>query len=175
MSAKGLKHREQRLLLVAACLIGAWVLVTWVVKPLWSSGGGMTGEIESKHDKLEALRSILSDAGYIEKEYEALETYQPGAGGEISRRDFLDAIENLSRQSQLKLSLKPRDTRRAEETGIFEVEFEVEGGQDQIMEFLDSFVTMPDLISIERLRIAHANVRESTLRAGVVVRRQMLN
>ncbi len=172
---KNLQPREQRLLSIAGCLIGAWAIMSFVVHPLWSKSGSLDEEIESKSQKLVALRKVLGDSEYISKEYAALEAYKGSAESETSRRAFLDAIEALSRRAQLQLSLKPRNTKKADETGIFEVEFEVQGGQSQIMSFLDALVSMQELLSVERLRIAHANTRESTLRAGLVVQRKALN
>ena len=80
-------------------------------------------------------------------------------------------VEALSTRSNLQLNLKPRPMKREERMSRFEVELDVEGSQSNLLAFLDALLSMPKLITIERLRISSVPGKENTLRANLVIQK----
>lgn len=165
----GLRPRERRLALLAAVIIGFWLVVTWLVQPLWEHVSDLRLQVESKTEKLDALRQLLQQAAAIDQEYQALSPYLAAGEADVAPRAFLDALEALSRQTGVDLSLKPRAERTDGSTSRFDVELDVEGRQEGLLGFLDALFGMPRLMAVQRLRVSASPGKEQLLRANIVV------
>ncbi len=162
------RPRELRLALIAAGLIGCWVLVSAVVQPLWDRDQDLRLKVTTQTERLHALAHLVSQMPAIEQEYQEIAPYLQ-ADDEEARGSFLNQLEALSREAHLRLNLKPRAGKQEERLSRFEVELDVEGSQENVMAFLDTILAMPTLITIERLRLASVPTKEQLLRANLVI------
>jgi Tfp pilus assembly protein PilO len=166
-----LAPRERRLAFVAAGFIGCWVVVSWILQPLWERAGESRLRVRTQTEKLQAIGRLLAQGPAIEREYEGLAGLLEPADDEGAHAAFLSELEELSRRSNLQLSLKPRPLKQDERTSRFEVELDVQGSQQHIMAFLDQLLRMPRLIAIDRLRISGVPAKEDLLRVNVVIQK----
>ena len=166
-----LKPRERRLALLAAMLIGCWVVVSWVVLPLCDRVRDLRLRVEAHTERLRSLGHLLAHAPEIERDAAAYAGYLEAADTEQASRAFLEELETLARRSNVELNLKPRPGKREERLSRFEVELDVEGSQPSLMAFLDELLRMPKLITIERLRISTAPAKPDLLRATLVLQK----
>ena len=147
-----LKPRERRLALVAALLVGCWVLASALVQPLWDQIQQLRLHTQMQHDRVQGLGRIVSRRGAIEREHQRLAGYlAPEAD---PQGGLLNALEALARQSGLHLNLKPRPIRRESGSSRVEIELDVEGAQAALLGFLDALMKMPRLLVVERLRMS---------------------
>ena len=170
-----LRPRERRLVLVASVLIGCWVLVSWLVQPLWDRVRDLRLHLETQIEKLDALSHLLEQAPSIERAYQKIAPYLRAGDDEQSQGSFLNELETLSRSSNLQINLKPRTVKREEHMSRFEVELDVEGSQENLLTFLDAILRMPRLVAVERLRISSVPAKEHLLRANLVIHQLSLH
>ena len=164
-----LRPRERRLALVAAVMIGCWAALSWVVHPLWDHLRTLHLRIDTQTEKLEALNRLLAAAPAIERGYAVATPYLASGTDEQAQGRLLHELETLSRQTQVRLNLKPRPVKRDERGSRFEVELDVEGAQQPLLAFLDALFQTPWLMTIERLRMFTAPTNPSVLRANLVI------
>ena len=60
-----LRPRERRLTLIAAVVIGCWLVVSWVVQPLWDRVQDLRVRVNAQTEKLDALNRLVSQASSI--------------------------------------------------------------------------------------------------------------
>ena len=168
------RPRERRLALVAACVIGCWVLVSWVVQPLWNRAGELRRHVETQTEKLEKFSRLLAEVPALERERQRLAGYLRAENEEQAQSGFLNDLEALSRQSNLHINLKPRPMKREGQVSRFEVELDLEGSQESLLAFLDALLRLPRLVQIERLRLSSVPTKEQLLRADLVVQKLTL-
>ena len=166
-----LRPRERRLALIAAVMIGAWVIVSWLVQPLWDRVHDLQLHVETQREKFDALSHLLAQAPSIERTSQSLAAFLQAEDGEQVQEAFLAELEDLSRRSNLRMNSKQRPMKRTERVNRFEVELDLEGSQKDLLAFLDALLTMPKLLTIERLRIVSVPTKENTLRANLVINR----
>lgn len=166
-----LHPREHRLALIAGGLIGCWVVVSWLVQPLWDRAGALRTQINTQQQKLDAINRLLAQAPAIEQEYQRWAPYLGSGDDEQARSSFLNELEALSRESSVQMNLKPRAPRQAERMSRFEVELDVEGSQEQLLAFLDGLLGLRRLMTIDRLRISSVPLKDNWLRANLVIQK----
>ena len=164
-----LRPRERRLALIAGVLIGCWGLISGVVHPLWEQGRQLRVHVQSQSEKLRSISRLLASSATIERTYQQAAPYLELRDDEQVQRACLAELETLSRQSGMKLNLKPHPLRREERTSRFDVEVDVEGSQPDLLAFLDSLLQLPRLMTIDRVRVAAVPARESVLRANLAI------
>lgn len=167
-----LRPRERRLVIMAGGLIGCWAVVSFVVQPLWDRAQDLQREVEVKTQKLDALGRLVAQASSVERRYQAVAAYvgaSDAAGAHGAQQALLDELEQLSRQTNVTLNLKPRPLKREEDLGRFEVELDVEGAQANLLTFLDALLGMNRLLTIDRLHLATIPAKTDLLRATIVL------
>ena len=152
-------------------LVSCWVLVSWLVQPLWDLTRDLRLHVETQTEKFQAFSHLLAQGPSIDREYQDLAVYLETEDDEQAHSSFLNELEQLSQASQLRMNLKPRPVKREERLSRFEVELDVEGSQQNLMTFLDALFGMPKLIAIERLRISSVPTKEDLLRANLVLQK----
>lgn len=170
----GLRPGERRLAFMAGAIIGCWVLVSWVVQPLWDQARELRLQVETQQQKLEAISHLLEQGPSVERRYQRLAPYLEPEDDERTQGSFLNELEALSQRSGVQLNLKPRPVKREDRVSRFEVELDVEGSQAGLMGFLDALLGMPKLLSIERLRLSTVPTKENWLRVNIVIQKLTL-
>jgi hypothetical protein len=170
-SLASLQPRERRLALIAAVLIGCWVLLGWLIQPLWERVQTLHAQVASQHQKLDGIVRLLERAPAIERRFQATAGYLEPGDDEQAQSAFLNELESLSRTASVRLNLKPRPTSLDGRVGRFEVELDAEGSQAKLLGFLDALFRMPKLLTIERMRIATVPAKQDLLRATLVLQK----
>lgn len=168
-----LRLRERRLALTLALLVGSWVILAWMVQPLWDRGAQLGAQVEQHTERLHAVGRLLAQAPVIERRQQELADFltpEPDDG----TRGFLDQLEGLSRSSNVRLNLKPKPPKPSGHQSRVEVEVEVEGSQETLLRFLDELFRLPKLVTVQQLRIAHAPTKEAALRANLLIEKLTL-
>ena len=161
--------RERRLALMAGSLIGCWILVSWVVQPLWDRLRDLRLRVTTHEEKLSSLYHLLANASTIEGRYRAYAPYLQSGADERSHAAFLGELETLARQADVQLNLKPRPPKSAGDMSRFEIELDAEGAQADLLTFVDRLLQLPQLVSIERLRIAVVPAKPDVLKASLLL------
>jgi Tfp pilus assembly protein PilO len=169
-----MRPRERRLALIAGGLILSWAVVSWMIQPLWTASRAVQDDVAAQAEKLAALDRLMDQSPAVERAYAALAPYLEAGGGEGAEESLLAALEELSRAGNLQLNLKPRPPRQEGRPDPFEVELDVEGPQEQLLDFMDSVLSMPRLIAVERLRLSSVPTNTRVLRANVVLQQLQL-
>ena len=165
-----LRPRERRLALAAGVLIGCWLFLSWIMQPLWERFRDLRLEAQTKTEKLEAISRLLAKAGSIKQTYQQVAPYLGSSTtDERAGATLLNELETLSRTSDVQLSLKPHQPKDEERMNRFDVELDVEGSQQNLLEFLDALFRLPKLIAIERLRISVIPAKTDALRAHLLL------
>ncbi len=164
-----LKPRERRLVFISLVLISCWLLVSWLVQPLWDRNAALRLQVATHTEKLDKIKRLVTQMPTIHEDYQRIAGYLTQADNEGVQRALLSDLEALSRSSGVQLNLKPRLTRREGELTRYEVEVDVEGDQAKLLHFLDGLMGMPKLIAIDRLRISTVPAKPDLLRANVMV------
>ena len=165
------RPRERRLAIIAGVLIVCWLLVSWLVQPLWEMGRDQQRRMAGQIQKLHALGRLLAQGASVERRYQVFADYLEPHDEEPAQRAFLNELEALSRSANVTLSLKPKPLKEEARMSRFEVELDVEGVQPNLMTFLDAVFHLPRLMTIERLRISHVPAKANLLRATLVVQK----
>lgn len=164
-----LRPRERRLALVAGAVIGTWVLVSWLVQPLWDRAKEVRRRVTAQTEKLEAVSRLLEQASAIDHNHQQLAPYLAMAEEGAGQGDFLSELEALSRRADLHLNLKPRPLAGDDRMNRFEVEVDVEGSQENVLGFLDQLLTLPKLMRVERLRLSSVPAKERLVRGNLLL------
>ena len=170
-----LRPRELRLALMASALILCWAFVAIHLQPLWDRVQELHRHIETQQEKLTALGRLLAQAPTVEHHHEGVTIYLEAEDDEQARQSFLNELEALSRGASLQLNLKPRAVKRDGRLSRFDIELDAEGSQQNLMSFLDALVSLPRLITIERLRISGVPTKRDLLRANLVIQKLTLH
>ncbi len=174
-SPLSLRPNELKLALFATGLAACWVVLSFVVQPLIERHHDLQLQVATQQEKLQALAGLIEQAPAVDERYQAIAAYLPSGDEEQAQHDLLNELEELSRQSGLRLNMKPRQPSKQEGSRRFEVELDVEGSQQGILSFIDAVFAMPRLVNIERLRIATIPTKEQLLRANLVIQRPSLS
>ena len=166
-----LQPRERRLALVAAVLIGCWVLLGWLIQPLWERVQTLHSRVETQRQKLDGITRLLDRAPAIERRFQTSAGYLEQGDDEQAQSMLLNELESLSRDTGVRLNLKPRSASPDAHLSRFEVELDAEGSQANLLGFLDALLKMPKLLTVERLRIATVPAKQDLLRATVVLQK----
>ncbi len=161
--------RERRLALMAAVITACWVVVSWVMQPLWDRIKDLRQHVESQTGKLAAFSGLLEQAPSVERSHQQFAAYLSATDDAQGQGAFLNELETLCRAATLQLNLKPRPVTHADRVSRFEVELDVEGAQANLLAFLDSLLHLPKLVSLERIRMSSVPTKENTLHANVVI------
>ena len=162
------RPRERRLAFIAVLFLLSFGVVSWIVQPLWDRVRDLQLHVDTQLEKLEAVNRLLAQEPSVSRRHQALAAHLPTDSGEQAQGSLLHELEVLSSLSNLKLNLKPHQTRAGERSSHFEVELDVEGSQEKLLGFLDALLNMPRLVAIERLRISSIPTKEQQLRAPVL-------
>ena len=174
MKLSQLKPAERRLIVILGSLVGAWAVLQFLVQPLWGRMSDLRVGIESRLEKLQALRRLADEETQVTRQFASLAPYVESAAGGDAQQQLLLTLETLARESSLHLNLKPRTQLPAQQTkDRFEVEIELDGPQAAFFQFFDKLLALPQLVSVQRLRIASQpsagqadNVRAAILLEG---------
>ena len=169
-----LRPRERRFALVAIGLFLCWMLVLWVVEPLWHRVSDLRQRTETQLTMAQELNSLLAEAPQIARQYEALGGYLAVQSAEVSRGALFNELEGLSRSANVQLSLKPLPLKEEERLARFPVEIDIEGSPQSVLTFLDSLFRLPKLLVIDRLRLSAVPAKEDQLRANIVLQQLTL-
>ncbi len=170
--AISLRPRERRLVIVAAAVTGCWAVVSIVVQPLWDQGQDLQRRVEVQSQKLQALNGLMAQAPSVERRYHAVTAAFQVMDAEpagVAQRTLLDELEQISRQTNVILNLKPRPMKPDDRISRFEVELDAEGAQATLLAFLDALLAMNRLLEVERLHLATIPAKTDRLRATVVL------
>ena len=168
------RPRERRLALITTVIIGCWVIISWLVQPLWDRARDLRLHVDNQTQRLDALARLLTQAPSVERDYRRAAPYFETEAKEKAQGSFLSELEALSRTSEVQLSLKPRSPNQGEGGGRLEIELDVEGTQEHMMAFLDALFNLPRLMTIDRLRLSSVPSREELLRANLVIQRLLV-
>ena len=160
-----LRPRERRLAFIAAMVLLSWGVVSWVVQPLWDRVHELQLQVDTQLEKLEAVNRLLAQEPSVMQRHQALAGHFPLEGGDPTEGSLLDELEALSRQSNLKLNLKPHPVKPGQQLN----RLDVEGSQEKLLAFLDALFGLPRLVAIERLRISSIPTKEQQLRASLLI------
>ncbi|MBI4341700.1 MAG: type 4a pilus biogenesis protein PilO [Candidatus Omnitrophica bacterium] len=169
-----IRPREFRLAVIAGGLIGCWGAISLIVQPLWDRTRQLHLEIETQAQRLKAVERLLEQAPAIEEQYRQIEPYLRQEE-DATQVPFLNQLQELSKASDVRLSMKPRNAKQEGRLSRYEVELDLEGSQEQVLAFLDAVLRMPKLLTIERLRLVSAPTREQLLRANLVIQKLTLH
>ena len=169
-----LNPRERRLALIAVLAIGCWVIVSWLVEPLWNRASSLRRHVTVQLERFDVFSRLLEDSPAIEREYRRIADYLAQTEEEVGTGTFLSELEALSRRSNLQLNLRPRTLKDDGRFARAEVELDVEGSQGSLLAFLDLLFAHPQLITIEQLRLSTVPAKEQRLRARIVVQQLIL-
>lgn len=171
ISLASLQPRERRLALIAAVLIGCWVLLGGLIQPLWERVQALHAQAASQHQKLDGMTRLLDRAPAIERRFQGVAGYLESGDDAQAQGAFLTALESLSRDAGVRLNLKPRPATPDGRVGRLEVELDAEGSQANLLGFLDALFRMPTLLTIERMRITTVPAKQDLLRATIVLQK----
>ena len=165
----GLGPRERRLALAASVVIGCWLVVSFVIQPLWDRANDLKLRAQSQSEKLDSLGRLLADGSAIEREYQRLAAYFTQDDGAQSTGSFFNELESMASHSGVLLNLKPKTTKQVEGASRIEVELDLEGSQENLLAFLDALLHAERLILVQRLRISSVPAKTQSLRMSLVV------
>ena len=168
--APAIRPREFRLAVIAGGLIGCWGVVSLIVQPLWDRNRDLRLDVETRTERLQAVGRLLEQAPSIEEQYQRMMPYLQQED-DTTQVPFLNELQELSKTSDVRLSMKPRSAKQEGRVSRYEEELDLEGSQEQVMGFLDAILRMPKLMTIERLRLVSAPTREQLLRANLVIQK----
>jgi len=164
----GFRPRERRLAFIAAMVLLSWAVVSWIVQPLWDRVRELHLQVETQLEQLEAVNRLLAQEPGVLRRHQALAgRLRMEEDGSQPDGSLLDELEALSRQSNLKLNLKPHPVKPGQVSRL-DVELDVEGSQEKLLAFLDAIFDLPRLVTIERLRISSVPTKEH-LRASLLI------
>ena len=164
-----LKPRERRLALVAGALFSCWMLVIWGVDPLWHRVGDLRQQIDRQTNLARELKSLLDEGPGVESHYQQLGRFFESPGADAGRSLLLDELEGLARTAGVQMNLKPLAPKQEQKFTRLPVEVDAEGGQAELLEFLDAVFRLPRLITVDRLRLSATPGKEERLRANLVI------
>jgi len=163
-----LRPRERRLAFIATMALLSMAVVSWIVQPLWDHVRTLQLHVDTQLEKLEAVNRLLAQEPSVARRHQALAgRLQVDQTGQ-TEGSLLNELETLSRQSNLKLNLKPHPV-KAGQVSRLEVELDVEGSQEKLLEFLDALLSLPRLVAIDRLRISSIPTKAQQLRASLLI------
>lgn len=165
---KALQPRERQLALIAGLVIGCYLVLTWVLGPLWGRVQDLREQVVQERDKLEAMSGFAERAGASDREYQAVAPLL-GQGGTGDNALFLTTLETLAQNSGVRLNIAPRSTVSGEGWDRSNVELDAEGPQTQVISFLDAVLSMPALATVERMRVSMVPGKTDVLRASILV------
>ena len=144
---KALTDRERLMALAAALTLGSAVIAARVLGPMWDHAQRLQAQVTRMSGQLHAAQrtsragAVGSEAAaLIQQERLALQDPQP-------QLRLFEELDVLARQSGVRLDLRPS---ASEEPGVLAA---LEGGQAQVLAFLDAVMGMRRLISIEQVRL----------------------
>ncbi|GEM_PF-1701483 len=162
------KQRVTLILLVTVAVV-VWALVSGLAAPMWAQLGQLRQEAELTQAKIAKLERLAARKPSIEQNYEAYGAFRSDEPESMTQRGFLDELEQLAGAGNVQLNLKPRPMEQEQRVSRVVVEMDVDGTQDELLNFLDRLLAWPRLIEIERLRISASPSKEYPLRASLVV------
>jgi hypothetical protein len=169
LQLKTLQPRERRLALIAGVVIGCWVLLVYLVQPLWARTQELNERVRQETERLEAMSSLVERAGPAQEAYLAVAPLLGQGEAGANAAFFLNALESMAQSAGVRLNIAPRSSVSADGVSRSNVELDAEGEQQNIIAFLDAVLTMPALASIERLRVSMAPGKSDLLRANLLV------
>lgn len=169
------RPRERQLALAAGGLVGCWILVSWIMQPLWDRMRQVQQHRESQTGKLEAYSGLLEQGSVIERTREQFAPYLSAQDSEAGQGALLSELETLCRTARLRLNLKPKPIKLDERASRIEVELDVEGPQANILAFLDALLRVQKLLTLERVRLSSVPTKENALRANLVIQQLVLH
>ncbi len=167
--------RERRVVFIAAVVIGSWVVIAWVVEPLWQRAKQLEQQVAAQALKLEKLSDLLAKRDSIEQAYQAVSGYLADEGEGQGPAILLGELEALARRANVQINLKPRPIKRRGEVSRLGVELDLQATQAQLFSFLDALLGMPKLIELVRLNISSAPGKQDVLRAHLVLEQLILH
>ncbi len=159
----GLSPSEQRLVLCVALLLltGA---AGWVGWPLWVRLQEVEERVHLSQQKMVKLRELAADAPSIEQAHVAYATFMTTESDEAAHRAFLEELEELAREGNLQLSLKPGRVEQQGRISRLGVEVEADATQEELLAFLDRVLSWSGLIELDRMRLSATASQESPLK-----------
>lgn len=170
----GFRPRERRLALIATAVVGCWVVVSWVVQPLWDRVQALRLHLQTQSEQLKMFHRLLAQAPPTGEDPSQVASYAAPQNIEEERGAFFSELEALSRANALQLHLKPKPIQREAHLSRIELELDVEGSQQSLLAFLDALFGRLKLMTIERLRVSSVPTKEHALHANLVIQQLLL-
>lgn len=166
--------RERHLAIMTAALVATWLVVSWVVLPLWDRLSLLHQQGGGSEEKLARLQTLLHHRGDIERQYQQYTAYFSRDPDEVLHSAFLDELEELAGAEGLQINLKPQSVERDDRLNRVTVELDVDGTQEAILGFLERLLTAPQLMEVERFRVSTTASVDRPVQASVVVTKLVL-
>ncbi len=166
--------RERHLAISTAALVGTWLVISWVVLPLWDRLSLLHQQGGGSEEKLARLQTLLHRRGDIDRQYQQYDAYFSRDPEEILQSALLDELEQLAGAEGLQINLKPQPVERGERLNRVTVELDVDGTQEAILGFLERLLTAPQLMDVERFRVSTTASLDRPVQASVVVTKLVL-
>lgn len=169
-SRAGLSIREQRLALCVGVLLLAGA-AGWVGWPLWIRLQEVEERVHLSQQKMVKLRELATHAPSIEQAHVAYATFMTTESDEAAHRAFLEELEELARQGNLQISLKPGRVEQQGRVSRLGVEVEADATQEALLEFLDRVLSWSGLIELDRMRLSATASQEYPLKGQFTLSR----
>ncbi len=166
----GWSRREQRLILIVLLLVMAGA-IGWVGLPLWDRYVELNRQVTVAEQKIMKLRTLAAQAPSIEQAHVSYAAFMTAETDEAAHRAFLEELEELARQENLQISLKPGRVERQGRVSRLGVEVEADATQEQLLAFLDRVLSGPGLIEVDRMRLAATASTEHPLKGQFTLSR----
>lgn len=165
---------ERRLTVATTILVVGWLALSGAILPLWDRLGLLHQQAEGSWEKLARLQGLVDNRQSIDQRYRRYAEFFSEASDEALHSEFLDELERLAGAGGLQLNLKPLPVEREGRLSRITVELEVDGTQEAILDFLDQLLASPDLMDVERFRLATTASEERPVQASLVVTKLVL-
>ncbi|MBI3009416.1 MAG: type 4a pilus biogenesis protein PilO [Candidatus Omnitrophica bacterium] len=164
-----LRANERRLALAAIVVSGSWVLVVFLIQPLWDKMEDLRVRVDTHTQKLQAIGKLFREAPSIEQEHQMISGYLQEDQESEPQAVLLNELEALARGARVQVNFKPKPMKQEESVEHLGLELDVEGSHQQIFSFLDALLRLPKLLIVERLRITAVPAKDDQIRANLIL------
>lgn len=153
---KVLNKREKVIFFTLLGVIGFSLIFKLVIEPIWDDNERLNREIAFSRMKLKKYVQLLADKDFIKSRYSALgiSGALPGQGGEGSALSTLGELENIARQSNVRIvDMRPQrqNQDRFAETII---ELRLQGTMEAFVRFMYSVENSLQLMKIQKFQLS---------------------
>lgn len=169
---KTFTKRKKIIFMVMAGLIGGYLLVNVLIKPLSRQTLSLDDKIASSLRELEKAKAVIREAEVAGPEYERYSTsFRQDGTDEATMAVIIAGIEKTAAEIDLRISdLKPRQVRRDGRFNVFAVALTFDAPLEKITGFLDLLQGKPGYFAIDDMELARQGGKGKTdLRGNVTL------